>query len=303
MAGISWDDASFISVHGRPIEGVVAKLQRATKVGIFTDEENSPQRLAARLLEFNACDYTAILCENLCGPDERLRRFSLEELSLVTDVSPLNVLILEKKANAEPRPALLDLVPEEDYGKRMPKKGLITKKEVRVLSIAAMALREESVVWDIGAGSGSISVEAGRLASRGEIYAIECDAEGIEFIEDNAKSFGMDQIRAVKGLAPAALEDLPRPNAVFIGGSKGSMSEIVDIAAKELLAGGRLVINAVTLENVAEAHKAMKRLGWPFDMSQISISRGIPLAKKYLRYEALNPIHMFYTEKPLSEDS
>ena len=302
-AKIPSSDATFISLHGRPLAGLAAKLQRTRKAGLFTDEENCPQRIASQLLEYGLSHFEAILCENLCGPEERVRRFSLPALAKLSlkEVSPLNVLLLV--APSAPKKPLLDLVSEDEYGKRMPKKGLITKKEVRVLSLAAMALTEESVVWDVGAGSGSLSVEAGRLASRGEIYAVECDSEGVSYIEDNKMAHGMDQIRAVYGLAPKALEDLPRPNAVFVGGSKGSLADIVQLASERLYEGGRLVVNAVTMENVVEAKGAFTRLGWPYDMSLIQVSRGVPLAKKYLKYEALNPIHMFYAQKPSMENT
>ena len=179
----------------------------------------------------------------------------------------------------------------------MPKNGLITKREVRVLSLASLALSPDSVVWDIGAGSGSVSIEAAMLAPRGHVYAIEVDPEGVSICRENARTHGVDNVRVVEGRAPEALSGLETPDAVFVGGSKGSMDEIIAASLDAMRPAGRLVINAVTLENVAEAYAALRGRGLDPDVTLVQVSRGVPLAR-YQRYEALNPIHIFAVEKP-----
>jgi precorrin-6Y C5,15-methyltransferase (decarboxylating) len=179
----------------------------------------------------------------------------------------------------------------------MPKKGLITKREVRLISLAALALRDDSVVWDIGAGSGSVAIDAARLAFDGRVYAIEVDPEGVAICEDNARSHGTDNVRVIAGRAPDALAALETPDAVFVGGSKGSMAAIVDAALDRLRPGGRLVVNAITLENAGESYQAIRARGLVPEVTLLQISRSEPLAH-YLRYEALNPIQIFAVTKP-----
>jgi precorrin-6Y C5,15-methyltransferase (decarboxylating) len=239
------------------------------------------------------------VCEDLAGPGERVRRFTLPELSALTDVRPLNVLLLVRDDAEWRAPPVVPYLDEEEFARRMPKKGLITKREVRVLSLAAMQLRPDSVVWDVGAGSGSVSIEAAMLASRGRVHAIEIDPEGVALCRDNARAHGVDNVRVVHGRAPEALADLEDPDAVFIGGSKGSMDEIIGVALDRLRPGGRLVVNAVTLENVGEAYRTLRARGLAPEITMLNVSRGEPLAH-YMRYEALNPIHVFAVTKPPS---
>jgi precorrin-6Y C5,15-methyltransferase (decarboxylating) len=296
-AGRKWDDAAFLSLHGRPLEGFVTRLRRLSKVAVFTDEENSPARIASHMIEHGESSWTAWVCENLGGPEERTRVFSLADLRAATDVAPLNVLLLERADPAWRPPPEVPFLHEDAFAKRMPKKGLITKREVRLLSIAALHIRPDSVVWDVGAGSGSVSIEAALLARDGRVYAVELDPEGVAICRENLRAHGVDNVRVVAGRAPEALADLDDPDAVFVGGSKGSMEEIIDCALARLRPGGRLVVNAITLENASEAYQGIRRRGLVPDVTLLQVSRAEPLAH-YLRYEALNPIQIFAIEKP-----
>lgn len=290
--GMPWEDVDVISVHGRPLDGFVARLRSARKVAVLTDSESGAARLAARMIEHGETGWNAWVCERLAGPDERVRRFALAELAGRQDVDALHVLLLVRADEAWRPPPALPFLPEEEFAKRTPKLGLITKREVRALSLATLRIRPDAVVWDIGAGSGSVAVEAAMLAPRGRVFAIETDPEGVALCRENVRAHGVDNVRVIAGRAPEALADLDAPDAVFIGGSKGSMALIVDTAFAALRAGGRLVVNAVTLENVGEAYASLKRLGAEPEVTLIQISRGVPLAR-YQRYEALNPIHVF----------
>jgi len=296
-AGLKWDDAAFLSVHGRERLGLASRLKRVSKVAIFTDSENSPARIATHLVAHGETDWTAWVCENLSGPDERVRTFALKDLAELGDVSPLNVLLLVRVDSGWRRPPSIPFFHEDAFAKRMPKKGLITKREVRLLSLAAMGIRPDSVVWDIGAGSGSVSIEAALLAPDGVVFAVEVDPEGAEICRQNQRAHGVDNVRVVEGRAPEALAGLEPPDAVFVGGSKGSMEEIVDVALERLLPGGRLVVNAITLENANEAYRSIRRRSLVPEVTLLQVSRAAPLAH-YLRYEALNPIQIFAVEKP-----
>lgn len=298
-AGLKWDDAAVLTFHGRPLEGFLTRLKSHSKVAVLTDGENSPPRLGAHMVEHGETAWRAWVCENLGGPDERVRTCSVAELSALTDVSPLNVLILERTDSSWKEPPSLPFLHEDVFAKRMPKKGLITKREVRLLSLAALGLRRDSVVWDIGAGSGSVSIEAALLAPRGRVYAVEVDPEGAEICRENLRAHAVDNVRVIAGRAPEALADIESPDAVFVGGSKGSMEEIIGVALERLKPGGRLVVNAITLENAGEAYQTFRRRGLVPEVTLLQVSRAEPLAH-YLRYEALNPIQIFAVEKPLA---
>jgi precorrin-6Y C5,15-methyltransferase (decarboxylating) len=297
-AGLKWDDAAFLSLHGRPRTGLVSRLRRLAKVALLTDADNNPPALARHLLEHGQTGFCAWVCENLCGPDERVRSFTLPALAALADddVAALNVLLLVREDPQWRRPPVLPFLPEDAYARRIPKKGLITKREVRLLSLAALGLRPDSVVWDVGAASGSIAIEAAMLAPEGRVYAIEVDPESVEICRDNVKSLGVDNVEVIAGRAPDALADLEAPDAIFVGGSKGSMEEIIDVAWERLRPGGRLVVNAITLENVNEAYQALRKRDLVPEVTLVQIARAEPLAR-YLRFEALNPIQIFAVTK------
>ena len=296
--GVKWDDATCISVHGKSVQGFVTRLKRAHKVAVLTDPDNSPAQLATRMLECGEEDWDAWVCENLAGVDERVRKFALRDLAQATDIAPLNVLILARSDLAWRPPPAIPFLHEDAFAKRMPKKGLITKREVRLLSLAALEIREDSILWDIGAGSGSVAIEAAMLAPLGRVFAVEIDPEGVEICRENVSMHGVDNVQVIAGRAPEALAGLENPDAVFIGGSKGSMEEIIAAALDRLAPGGRLVVNAITLDNVAECYRALRTRAITPEVMLVNIARGEPLAH-YLRYEALNPIHIFAATKPL----
>jgi precorrin-6Y C5,15-methyltransferase (decarboxylating) len=296
--GINHNDATTISLHGRSRSGFVTRLQRLKKVAVLTDSENSPNKLALHMLEYGQHEWKAWVCENLAGPGERVRMFeALEDLAACDDIGPLNVMLLLRSNGEWKAPSGITFLPEEAFAKRMPKLGLITKREVRLISLAALNVRPDSVVWDIGAGSGSVAIEAALLAPEGRVYAIEVDPEGIEICNENIRAFGVDNVHVIAGRAPAICAELESPDAVFVGGSKGSMEGIVQLALDRLTPGGRLVVNAVTLENAGEVYRVLRQRGLTPQVSMVQISRAAPLAH-YMRYDALNPIQIFSVEKP-----
>jgi precorrin-6Y C5,15-methyltransferase (decarboxylating) len=218
-AKIKWDDAEVISLHGRPIRGLVNQLQGMKKVALLTDPENSPPRIAQYLLSFEEKDWAATVCENLGGKGERVRKFSdLDLLAKETGISDLNVMILERTDLNWKQAPVIPFGTEESFAKRMPKNGLITKREVRVLSLAALDLRSESIVWDIGAGSGSVAIEAAKIARGGWVYAVEVDPEGVALCRENVVSHRTDNVEVVSGRAPEILAELKDPDAVFYWG-------------------------------------------------------------------------------------
>jgi precorrin-6Y C5,15-methyltransferase (decarboxylating) len=298
-AGAPWDDAAFLTVHGRPADGLVEMVRGRAKVCLFTDETNTPRAIARTLLDAGLGGHRAVLCEDLGGPGERVRRLTLPELAEV-DAHPLNTLILlgpEGPAPDAARDAWSPGLPEAAFDQRKPKVGLITKREVRVLSLARLAVRPDSVVWDIGAGSGSVSIEAARLAPRGQVFAVEKNAEDVQIVRANVEKFRVPHVTVVHARAPEGLDRLPDPDAVFVGGSGGALAEILGIAAKRLRAGGRIVVNAITLETLHETVETHRRLGLEHEAILVSIARSKPLLEM-MSFEALNPVYIVTAWRP-----
>jgi precorrin-6Y C5,15-methyltransferase (decarboxylating) len=297
-----WDDAAFLTVHGRSMDGLVDHVRGRSKVCLFTDETNTPAAIARALLEAGLQDYRAVLCEDLGGPAERIRRLTLAELAAV-DAHPLNTLILLGPETASPATepvAWSPGLPEDAFDQRKPKLGLITKREVRVLSLARLRLRPDSVLWDIGAGSGSVSIEAARLAPRGRVFAVEKNAEDVEIVRANVARFDVPHVAAVHARAPEGLDGLPDPDAVFVGGSGGALAEILAIAAKRLRPGGRIVVNAITLETLHEAVQSYRQLGLAHEAILVSVARSKPLLEM-MSFEALNPVYIVTAWRPEPE--
>ncbi len=180
-------------------------------------------------------------------------------------------------------------LPDDAFVYRAPEKGLITKREIRVISLARMELAPDSVVWDIGAGSGSVSVEAARLCPQGRIFAVEKNRDDFALVQTNCERFGVTNVTAICEKAPTGLDAWPDPDAVFIGGSGGAMAELLDVVTRRMRPGGRLVINLVTLDNLAETVGYCKQLDWLVDYTLAQISRSKPILN-LTRYDALNPV-------------
>ena len=292
-AGLPWDDAAWLSVHGRGLEGLAARLRLRRKAALLTDPAHGPAAVARHLLEHGVRGLRAILCEDLGGAGERVRGFELEALASVEEAHPLHVLLLLRPEGWSPPPVLPDL-PDESFDRR---RGLLTKREVRLLALGALALREESVVWDVGAGSGSVAIAAALLASAGRCWAVESDEECLAHCRTNLRRHGADNVRVVAGRAPAALEGLEAPDAVFVGGSGGQLAAILRLSAERLRPGGRLVVSAVTLETLEEARRELARLGLAPAVLQAGLARSEPLAGR-TRLAPLSPVHLITATKP-----
>jgi len=289
---LPWDQARFFSFHGRPLGGALLELSLSPLSVVYTDPEHTPARIARALLTMGV-DARAHVAERLGEEGERVRSFAgLEEVARETFLDP-NVLVLEAKGPLPPR---LSFFPDEAFERRMPKKGLITKREVRLLALGLLGLPPDGVLWDVGAGTGSVGIEAARLAPWGEVYAVEKNPESWPHIEENAQRFGAFNLVLVKGEAPKALEGLPAPHAVFVGGSGGELVEILRVSLEALRPGGRLVVAAITLENLLAAYGFLKGTGLPMEGFQVQVGRVVPLAR-YHRLEAQNPITLLAVRK------
>lgn len=294
--GESWQDMYVTSVHGRSIKGLAQRIDGQAKIGLLTDEENSPAAIANYLLSFGMTEYRAFVAENLGGAAEKTAWFSLEEMAHGS-FSPLNVVILKKQGEAPVWPFGID---DEQFAQRKPDKGLITKKEVRVLSIMNLRLKQDSVVWDIGTCTGSVAIECARLARQGQVFAMEKNEADLDNCKENMKKFRVD-LTAVHGKAPAGLENFPDPDAIFIGGSGGEMKELLHQCCTRLRPEGRIVLNAVTIENLSEAKQIFEAEGFEVQISLVQVSRSKPILTM-TRFDALNPVYIITAKRSRLED-
>ena len=299
--GLPWQDMAIASVHSRdagewvvgadPRHGLYALLQalaRHDRLAVLTSPENTPDRIA-RMLVAEGLDeaFQIAVAERLCQPDERVvSGRSVAEAAALRFADP-NVVVLWRTAR-RPRPVAFGL-PDASFEQRHPDKGLITKNEVRAVSLARLQLRADSVVWDIGAGSGAVGLEAARLCPEGHVYAIEKNADDAAIAARNRRALGVHNYTLVHAKAPDGLADWADPDAVFVGGSGGELAELVARVLARLKPGGWLVMNFVTLENLGTAVAALKAAGAQWDVLQLQAARSKPILHMH-RMAAENPV-------------
>jgi len=307
--GLAWQDARIVSVHARdagewtrgsvPGHGLYAlaqALRRESRLLVLTSPDNSPDRIARLLLaEGLGDDFHMAVAENLLQPEERV----------LADLSPaeaeqmrfadLNVVLLWRvTASAQPvRFGLMD----SEYAQRQPEKGLITKQEVRAVSLARLQLRQDSLIWDIGAGSGSVGLEAARLCPDGHVWAIEKNELDYAIAGQNHAAFGVSNYSLHHGKAPEGLDAWPDPDAVFIGGSGGELAGLIATILGRLRPNGSLVMNFVTLENLATATATLQAIeGVSWDVLQLQAARSKPILHMH-RMAAENPVWIVCARK------
>ncbi|MBP1859220.1 precorrin-6y C5,15-methyltransferase (decarboxylating) subunit CbiE [Rhizobium herbae] len=271
-ARLGWalQDTVTVSLHGRPLDLIRRHLQPGSRVLALTSDEHGPAELAALLAASGFGQSKLTVLEALGGAHERITSQIAADFS-PTSVNPLNVCAVEVVAGVDAR--ILPLAKGLDDG-LFEHDGQITKREVRALTLSALAPRRGELLWDIGAGSGSIGIEWMLSAPAMRAIAIEGSAERAERIKRNAALFGVPGLAVVQGSAPAALAGLARPDAIFVGGG-GSEEGVMAAAIAALASGGRLVANAVTtqMETVLLEHHA--RLGG--SLIRIDIARASPV--------------------------
>jgi precorrin-6Y C5,15-methyltransferase (decarboxylating) len=297
----NWDEAYLTDLGNQTIDHVVQKIRSAERVGVFTTSENTPQSLAAALLAARIDYFTAYVCENLGSPDERVISGSLEEVAEQSFES-LNVMILVRRAAAPDRPTemlgkRLFGNPDEMFLQTKPKRGLLTPCEIRCLALAELNLGPTSVVWDIGAGSGSVAIEAGQISPGGEVYAIEMDVDDFALIGQNAERFGVSNVFPIHGAAPTAWQDLPDPDSVFIGGTGRQLAAIVKDALARLKPGGRIVADMASIDNVSEVQAILREATGDVKVWMFSVAKGNYQLER-IRFDAGNPIFVLSAIKP-----
>ncbi|MBI5682653.1 MAG: precorrin-6y C5,15-methyltransferase (decarboxylating) subunit CbiE [Deltaproteobacteria bacterium] len=341
----NWNDARFLSVHGRgkvrslspqalsgdqksEVRGqkdIIDEISAYNKVGIFTDPQNTPSKIAKALLDKGIKDYTAYICEDLGTDRERITKGTLSLISK-KDFSPLNVMILMRSQESGVRSQKEKAVyashprykhsgagitpdtnirgqayhgsfgiPDSSFSHP---NGMLTKEEIRIISLSKLKLKQNSIVWDIGAGCGSVSIESALLAKQGKVFAVEKDRKMITCIEKNKKRFNVKNMEVINGVAPSVLKGMPSPDAVFIGGGGKDIDRIIDVCAKRLKQGGRMVINAITIETLSTAAKSFKGLKWNTEVTSVNIAKTKPVPA-CLQQGDVADLHLFNAHNPV----
>jgi precorrin-6Y C5,15-methyltransferase (decarboxylating) len=298
----NWEDAFLTNLATHPLEQVLEPIRSAEKVGLFTTETYTPAVVAQTLLDQKIDYFIAYVCENLGAPDERVTRAELRDL-LGQQFSPLNVMVLVRKPHVPDRPSeaigrRIFGNPDEVFLQSKPKRGLLTPAEIRTIALAEMDLGPASIVWDVGAGSGSVGIEAAQLARHGTVYAIEMDPDDHQLIVENARRFGLTNLVPILGRAPEAWSNLPDPDAVFVGGSGRGICRLVEAAYQRLRQGGRLVATMSSIDNLAETHHMLHAHGLDVKVWLIHIARGNYQLER-IRFQALNPVFLVSIVKPI----
>ena len=298
----SWDEAYLANVANQPLERILERIRTTEKAGVFTSEQVPPSRIAELLIAKGVYYFTAYVCENLGAPDERVTKLELRDL-VQQKFAPLNVLVLLRH-NGTPDQQILTKNrrmfgnPDEFFKQSRPKRGLLTTSEVRAIALSEMNLRADSIVWDIGAGSGSVAIEAALIASQGKVYAIEMDAEDYGLMLENAKTFGVENLAGVLDEAPKAWETLPDPHSIFVGGTGRAVASLVQACWPRLQPGGTLVVNMMSIEYVSELQQYLIReLGLEPQLWMVQISKGTYQLEKH-RFETSNPSFLMKATKP-----
>jgi len=309
--GMAWQDAKICSIHSKDAgewqvdsgadHGLYVLLQAINqhdKLAILTSPENNPARIARMLVMENmADDFNMIIAENiLCDNEKLFQGSSIAELA-EQEFTGNDVVILCR--TQEKTAELLFGYADHAFKQRKPDKGLITKREVRAVSLARLQLTANSIVWDIGAGSGSVGIEAAKLCAQGHVYAVEKNAADFAIATENARNFGLHNYTLIEKKAPLGMQDWPAPNAVFIGGSGGELAELIALCLAKLQANGCLVMNFVTLENLNTALEALKQNGANWDITQLQASRSQPILHMN-RMQAENPVWIVCAQKEIA---
>ena len=286
-----WQDWRFASAHGVACD-IVAEAERTGELFLVTSGGEDPSRLSGELVQAGFGDARVTVAERLSYPDERITCATASEIASQT-FDDLNVMLIEFAGGAgSPAnsrwPYASSGIPDELFIRGdVP----MTKQEVRAVALAKLRLTATDTVWDVGAGTGSVSIEAALVARAGSVWAVERNAAGVRLIRENADAFGCGNVHTVPGVAPEALAKLPVPDAVFVGGSAGELPSIVE-AALEKNSQVRLCVPCVTVETLTEACALLSGSRFKgFEACQVSAARAEAVGSHHLM-KAQNPVFL-----------
>lgn len=289
---IPWQDITALSLHGRKdVWPLFRALATNDKVAVLTDKNYHPGRIAEALTARGVDTFRMHVFENLGQEKERVGVFGLSEAKK-TRFSPLSLVLLERiKATDIP----LHLGLEDDL--YLHEKGMITKREIRVVGLSQLEIEPPHTLWDLGAGCGSVAIEGSLLADKGMVLAVEKNDSRIRLIRQNIQRTGAYGVEAVHGEMPECLKSLPDPDRIFVGGGIGHDISVLKDALNRLKPGGKTVLHLVLMGSLERARNFLMEMNWPYTITQVQISRSRSLAGDQ-RLEALNPVYIISATKP-----
>lgn len=289
--GISWGDMKIVSLHGRG--GIPeSHVMENEKTFFLLDKKMTPDVVAKLLCKAGLKECKVTVGENLSYEDEKITIGTAQMISDMT-FDALSVMIVENEEACNRKKTVAPGICDDEFIRG---KVPMTKEEIRTISISKLNLCEDDVAYDVGAGTGSVAVEMALIAKYGKVYAIETNEEAVELIEKNKAKFKTHNLEIIQGLAPHALRELPPPNKVFIGGSKGNMEEIIKVIL-EKNPDATFVINAIALETLSEVQRVFDKFEFSYvDIVQIGATRTKKVAK-YTMLDAINPIFIAVGKK------
>ena len=289
---LPWQDAAWVSLHGRENMSALAKaMDDRALLCVLTDPKNDPWAVKKQV-DTHEYTWQMWVLENLGAPEEKI--FAMDEHTESQKVfAQPNVVVLQKGELTTPSGPLRLGTPDNWF---VHEKGLITKAPVRVLSLAALELAPDNILWDLGAGSGSVGIEATLFLPDGFVYAVEKNQGRVSQIKANVERFKVKNLSVTLAQLPHGLANLPTPDRVFIGGSGKNMGQVLDVVVKVLNPMGRIVINTVLIETLHLAVSKLEDKGFRVSLTQaqISKSRNMPWGR---RMEALNPVWIIAAQK------
>jgi precorrin-6Y C5,15-methyltransferase (decarboxylating) len=264
-------------------------LKKHRKIGILTDEKNTPGAIAQQVVEKDPSlqATTAFIVEQLGTEKEKVHKYLLKNV-VNKRFSSLSAMILFSSARSREEEETMHLgIPDKRFSHQG---GLITKDDMRIFTLAKLNLPREGVFWDVGSGSGSVAIEAALLAPDLTIYAVEKYEKRVRDIKKNINKFGVaGGVTPLLGKAPDILKELPKPHRIFIGGTEGQLLPILRYCKRALLPSGKIVINAATLETVNAAVSFFDGAGWNSTVTLLNISKMKQIGTQK-RFQPLNPI-------------
>lgn len=278
----SWQDAKLLSAHGRSLN-LLNCVQRYPKIIMIVSGVEDVRAICQELVEAEMTYVHVTVGTNLSYQEETVTS-GTPEAFLQAETTGLHIMLIE---NPQAKHIIVPGMSDESFVRG---KVPMTKEEIRILSVAKLQLTEDSIVYDVGAGTGSVSMECARLCTSGTVYAVERNPEGIALIRENSKKLRLSNVKAIEGLAPEALMDLPAPTHAFIGGSAGNMGEILDVLRAKN-PSVRIVINTIALESISEVMQLLKERGYDADIVQISAAKSRVLGR-YHMMTGLNPVYI-----------
>ena len=290
---LAWESVRAVSLHGRNSwQALVQACLGKNPVCVLGDEQHGPAKVAEFLLERGAGSFHAEIFERLGAKDEQRHKLSLEETAKASFRQPAILLLIP----AAPLPSAYLGIPNKDLASD----GCLGKSFNRAAALAMLRLLPDTLLWDVGSGSGALALEASALAHRTQVFAIERSPARLACLAENRRRFAALNLEIISGEAPYALHELPSPERIFIGGGLSGKNgpEILRLASACLKPGGRLVLNCVLLESLELGRKFLEDLGWNTELIQCQAARSATLGSgKHLIPE--NPAFILAADKPL----